>query len=335
MQSITRCASGVGKQRTGAVLVVVATLAVAACSKTEKSTQPSTFTKKPTTSTVVTTEWGAQVGKLGRNIPEEGLPEGPKSFAVDAAGTLHVLDQENGRIQKFAQGKSAGVADLPPRPLDDIELDGSNGYAVLDVHEQPAVVFLDAAGLPKSEVTLNGSEIPEPSLVTALVRGPNGFYVEVADEYLVHVTDSTGAAVAQTVVPGQVLKGSSAFKIDSVDSTHLSIFQIATPDVEPVALTNLAFPEHVGARTLFAAASDGGFLVAVKTSPEQTDPESTPAESHSLVSLDANGTEQHRVPLPTGDGVTDMFRSVKRGEDGNVYVMTATELGVEIVKVSP
>lgn len=335
MRNITCAQYGVGKRRHANLLVGLAiALAPSACSKKE-SPQAPTFQNKPTTASVVRTEWGSAAGQLGHNVPDEGLPEGPKSFAVDASGTVHVLDQENGRIQKFASGQDAGTVLLPPRPFDDVVLDGANGYALLDLHSTPAIVFVDASGSIKNELPLAASDIDEPALITALERTADGYYVEVADDYLVHLADASGKAIEPSVIPGQAILSGSAIKVDASDARHLALFKLQLPDGEPQHLTDVGFSEDVGARTLLAGSKNGGLLVAVLLTSEQADPEQPPQETHTLVSLSSTGSESYRMELPKSDSPLDMFRTVKRGEDGNVYVMTASPSGVEIAKVTP
>jgi hypothetical protein len=316
------------------VLGVTITLAVVACSK-KQTGSGATIESGPTVSTVVTAPWGSADGQLGHNVPDEGLPEGPKSFAVDSHGVVHVLDPENGRIQKFSSGKSAGTVALPAaRPFEDVEL-GESGYVLLDAHAQPALVFVSATGTVTSEVALEGPEIPEPSLITGLIQNADGWYVEIDGDYLVHVTDASGAALEQSVVPGQAIDGSVALKVERVDDKRLALYRIGLPEGEPAALTELAFAERVAERSLLSPAKSGGYLLGVRTEQEQLDPESPPASTSSLVVLDTAGNEKNRVELPHSDGVEDVFRTVKRGNDGNVYVMKTSDTGVEIVKVKP
>ena len=333
MQPFSKRAREWGKRRRSMLLGVAVTLAFVACSKKQSGTRP-TFDTVPSVSSVVTTTWGAAEGQLGHTVPDEGLPEGPKSFVVDAQSIIHVLDQENGRIQKFKGADSAGVVALPPRPFDDLELDGQ-GYVLLDAHSEPALVFLDAAGTVKNEVPLAGPEIPEPSLITALLRNTDGLYVEIEDEYLVHVTDASGVAIEQSVVPGQAIDGTVALKLESVDDKRVGLFRIGLPEGEPTLLTELSFTERVSERSLFSPGINGGLLLAVRLEQDQLDPETPPVSQSTLVVLESNGNEKHRVDLPESDAVDDVFRPVRRGADGNVYVMKTSDLGVELVKVKP
>ena len=279
--------------------------------------------------------WGKSDGQLGQNVPEEGLPEGPKSFVADASGAVHVLDQENARIQKFAGGKLAASVGIPARAFDDVELFGSAGYALLDVHAPAAIVFVDGSGALASELALESAEVPEPSLITGLARSDDGYYVELSDDYLVRVADAGGKSVAPSVVPGQALGGSGALKAELSDPRHFGLYRVALPEGDPSPLAEVAFAERVARRTLLAFSKGGGTLLGVVTESEQTDPETPPSESASLVVLDTAGQEKHRIALPHASSVEDTFRSVKRGDDGNVYVMKVAPTGVQIVKVTP
>ena len=333
MQRSSERAHEWGKRRRGLWLGVAVTLAFVACSKKQSGTAPTVDTG-PSISSVVNAEWGGAEGQLGHTVPDEGLPEGPKSFVVDEKSIIHVLDQENGRIQKFAAGKSGGVVALPARPFDDLELD-AKGYVLLDAHSDPALVFVDSSGAVTNEVPLAGPEIPEPSLVTALVRFADGLYVEIEDAYLVHVTDATGGAVEQSVVPGQVIDGSAALKLESVDDKRLALFRVGLADGTPTPVTELSFPERVAERSLFTSAKNGGSLIALRLELDQPDPETPPLSQSTLVVLEPNGNERRRVDLPQSEAVDDVFRAVRRGADGNVYVMKTSDSGVEIVKVKP
>lgn len=320
-----------GTRHASAALALVA---IVACSKKQPaSSEPPD--DPPSITPVLEAGRGKSDGQLGQNIPEEGLPEGPKSFVADASGGVHVLDQENSRIQRFSAGAFEKSVPIPARAFDDVELFESGGYALLDVHAPAAVVFVDGAGQVKSELALESDEIPEPSLITALVKHSDGYYVELSGDYLVHVASPAGAPVDKTVVPGQALDGSTALKADLADSKHVALYRVALPEGDPSALADVAFGERVARRTLLAARKGGGTLLGVVTESEQPDPESPTLESVSLVVLDAGGHEKHRVSLPHSESVEDVFRSVKRGDDGNVYVMKVADSGVSIVKVTP
>lgn len=320
-----------GTRHAGAMLAIALLMG---CSKKEAAGGPREDTP-PSIAPVLEAGRGKGDGQLGQNIPEEGLPEGPKSFVVDAGGTLHVLDQENERIQKFAAGKLIGSVKIPARAFDDIELFGTSGYALLDVHSPAAIVFVGNDGHVESELPLDISDIPEPSSITALVAHDDGYWVELTDDYLVHVASSSGAAVATSVVPGQAFDGPNALKAEQSEPQRVALFRVALPGGDPSSLGEIAFGDRVARRTLLAGRKGGGALLGVVTESEQSDPETPPVESASLIVIDASGHEKHRVSLPHSSSVEDTFRSVKRGLDGNVYVMKVTEGAVSFAKVTP
>jgi hypothetical protein len=318
-----------------AALTALCALSLAACSK--KETAAPRRAEKPVTTPVVNAAWGSGDGQIGRDVPEQGLPEGPKTLVVEANGLIHVLDGVNDRIVSFSNGASAGSIKLPARSFEDLELDGAGGFVLLDAHQTPALVFVGGDGQVKSEVPLASADIEEPSLVTAIVRGTDGWYVEVEDDYLVRVADRKGAPLPHEVLGGQALADvpGAVFKVDMEEPTLLSLMRVDPGDEgDTVDLSEIKFGDRVAERTLFTQ-TPTGFLLAVRLEAEQSDPEKPPFESHSLAVLATNGSVVKRLALPNAGGVEDMFRPVRRGEDGNVYVMAATQNGVEIGKVTP
>ncbi len=176
--------------------------------------------------------------------------------------------------------------------------------------------------------------MPEPSAITALVAADDGFYVEVEGDYLVRIADASHAAVEQTAIPGQLVRQGSVVKIDLSDFGHYTLVeQSLEGESEPAELGQVAFSHQLAERTLFSPAKDGGFLLAVQMLAESSDPEKPPTASHELVLLNAAGKETARLSIPVAGGNEDSFRRVKRGADGNVYVMAFGDTGVDIGKV--
>jgi hypothetical protein len=314
-------------------LAVATAAAFGACSKDDSPEKP-TY-KTPTTTPVVTAVWGSGEGQLGHDVPEEGLPQGPKTLVVESSGMIRVLDGANHRIQSFNGSSSAGSIKIPDRPFDDLELDGAGGFVLLDRFDTPALVFLNPDGTTRKELPLESEEIPEPSLTTGLVRGPDGFYVEIESDYLVRVSDLQGSAMEQIVVPGQTLDETSAFKVDGDEPNLLTVSRIDLPDGELDELGELDVHDRVAERTLFTLTKNAGLLLAVRLESDQSDPEKPPNETHRLLVLGTDGKVKKSEVLPTAGGPEDVFRPVRLGEDGNVYVMTITETGVDISKVAP
>jgi hypothetical protein len=310
----------------------MAALLSAACSNKESGrTLPPD--KPPEVASVLGASWGSGPDQLGMAQPEEGSPEAPKSFVVDASGRIHVLDQVNRRVQSFDAGKPAGSIALPDRPFEDIELDTS-GYLVLDLFRTPAVVAIGQDGAVGSELPLPAEEVPEPGLVTALVKSSDGVWVEVETEFLVQVSDANGAVAEPRVIPGQLFDGGQVFRAVVEQPTTLTLYHQENIDAAPTELSMLQFP-HAVRQVVLARGSGSGLWVVVLLEHAQTDPTAPTTQEHVLVELTADGQELARTTLPAGNSPFESFRDVRAGADGKIYVMKTTDVGLEILKVTP
>lgn len=313
-------------------LVGIAALAALCGCSTKERTAERAPDKPPETSTVVTAGWGPGPGQLGRTSADESSPEGPKSFVVDADGVVHVLDQVNGRIQSFEAGKPAGSVTLPARPFEDIELD-AGGFLLLDLYQSPAIVGVGSDGTVAGELPLPSEEIPEPGMVTALSKNETGMWVEVEAEYLVQVGDAHGTPVDPDVVPGQLVDGSAVFRM-RVEAGTFTVHRQDGPDATPAKLASIELGHVVRGPSVLGKAGSGLHVMTL-LEHAQSDPSKPPLQEHVLVKLSASGDELGRHALPASTGPLEVFRSVRRGADGNFYLMKTSDAGVEIVKVTP
>jgi hypothetical protein len=316
-----------------AVFVVAVGLAAACSRKDQAHERP--VVPEAEMEGVVAAEWGNGDQQVGRNIPQEAAPEGPKSFVVDAKGRIYVLDALNHRALGYEAGKQVSTTTLPERPFVDIELDGTSGFALLDIDSTPGIVFVGFDGTVAGEIPIGlEGEIPEPNVITALVSADDGWYVEVEGDYLVRIADTVPQAVEEAAVAGQVVANGEVVRIDTVDDGRFSIVkQDVAGEDEPTALAEIGFDQALAERTLFALRAGGGYVVAVQLFIPDDDPEKTGTSRHELVLLSAEGGETKRLLLPRAGGDEDSFRSVKLGRDGNIYVMTFSDTGADIGKV--
>jgi hypothetical protein len=322
-----------GFRRLLAVFVVAVGLA-AACSQKEQAHEPPVVPEAEMEG-VVSAEWGSGDEQLGRNLPDQAAPEGPKSFTVDENGRIYVLDALNHRVLGYDDKALVSTTTLPERPFVDVELAGSTGLALLDVDSTPGIVFVDFDGTVTGEIPIGSEgEIPEPNVITALVAADDGWYVEVEGDYLVRLADTFPKAVEETAVFGQVVADGEVLRIDTVDNGRFGLLkQDAAGEEEPTDLGEIGFDEPLAERTLFAPRPAGGYALAVQLFVADPDPEKPGTSRHELVLLDASGKQKQRLLLPRAGGDEDSFRSVKLGRDGNVYVMTFSETGADIGKV--
>jgi hypothetical protein len=283
---------------------------------------------------VASASWGSEPGALGKIVPEEGAPRGPQSFTVDAGGNLFVLDSANSRIQEFSAGQASRAIPIPSRPFVDLELDGTSGFALLQLDEAPALVFVDDDGNPIGEIPIVADQLEEANALTALVHTQSGWYVEAEGDYLVRVADEEHAPVEQEPLPGQLAEPDAVYKVDATDSNQFVLIRQPL-EGEPEPIAEVAFTEALAERTLFAADADRNLLLCARLMSPGSDPEKPPALSHQLVVVASDGHEHARELLPLPGGGEDAFRTVRLGADGNLYVMTFEDQGVEIGKVSP
>jgi hypothetical protein len=314
--------------------MVASFMLAAGCSKNERPADRTLQAPPPEVVTIVEAGWGSGQGQLGAARPEEGSPEGPKSFVVDAAGRVHVLDQVNQRIQSFDSGKASGVIALPDRPFEDIELD-AGGFLLLDLFETPSIVGLGLDGNVSGQLAIPTEEIPEPGLVTALDKRASGIWLEVEDELLVQVADASGTAVEPSVVPGQLVVGEQVFRALLDSDKRLEIHRQATGDGAPELFATLAFPHAVRGLSLLAPGASGTLFLIALLEQEQIDPDEPATQEQVFVELAASGKELRRHTLPASDGALEAFRSARMGADGKLYVMKSSDAGLAIVQVTP
>lgn len=273
--------------------------------------------------------WGNGASELGRNVEQEGMPEGPNSFVVDHASVVHVLDQVNHRIQVFRGGRHERSVNIPKATFTDLELDGANGYALLAPYGTPALVFVDLKGAKRAEVKLELREAPVPSLLSRLDRTDSGFWLTAEGAYRVQVCDLQGAPVEPTVLPGQAQVGSASLAA-RVDSRGLTLHRVA-PGQEPETLSRIELDATTAHVTLLEPRPGGGAYVGLGLlGPEPG------AARHWLLAVDSAGRQVGEASIddPHGADVPDAIRRVRLGDDGRLYVMLAASTGVTIKEVT-
>ncbi|MBX3126289.1 MAG: hypothetical protein KF718_06210 [Polyangiaceae bacterium] len=275
---------------------------------------------------------------VGITVPEEGAPESPNSFAVDASGRVHVLDQVGHQVLSFTPGSTTPKkTKLPARAFEDIELvapSGDEGFLLLDLFVAPAVVFVSASGGVTNEVTLPKGDLPTPGRVAGLVRDEAGVWVQVETTHRVQIADAAGVPVESNVLPGVLTRASEAVS-STARANVIELFELGLPAGGPTPLGTLSFPSRVNHHALLGFDAKGSLLLAVTLEAAQADPDTPPTLSRRLLRLSPEGKEQSRADLPVAEGAHAGLRNVRLGADGNVYVMTATEELFRVSKVQP
>lgn len=285
---------------------------------------------------VAALRWGSGEGALGHEIPEEGAPQGPMTFAVDGASRIHALDTVNGRVVVIEGGRAARSAPLPSLTIDDLEVLDDGGYLALDRHIGKAVHVLTAAGVERGRVELEGPEIPHPGLVTALFHRADGIWVEIEHRRLVRVGDAAGLPVLErAVVAGRFdAAGQGTLAASRVPPASVRVLAI-TPSLQARTLAEPSFALPVAIITALEPL-DGGVALGVLLHRDSMEPPyKTEEVRHLLVGLDAGGAERWRAELPADEGPEENGRPVRLGRDGALYGMVFRRDGVEFWKVTP
>lgn len=280
--------------------------------------------------------WGGGPGALGRELPAEGAPLGPMSFAVDAQGAVHALDTVNGRVVVLGQAGAPRAVPLPSLTIDDLELLDDGGYVALDRHTSQSLHFLDREGRETGRVALRGDGLPEPGLATALFVRADGVWVEVEHQRLVRVATREGQAVVDRgTVPGRFLSDHRGTASAARQGASLRL-TTRTPSLRERLLAAPTFALPVALITGLEARPGGGLVAGVELRQDRPEaPYDTLKVQPMLLEVDGEGVERWRAEVPPDEGPEENFRPVRLGRDGAVYAMVFRREGVEFWQVRP
>jgi hypothetical protein len=135
------------------------------------------------------------------------------SFSVDGSGRVWVLDQVNGRVQRFDEDGRVEASVRIDRPTaQDIALAGDGSMAVLDRFGGKDVAIFDPDGNPVGSLPLSGDGIESPGHVTGVFVDGDDVYVESEHGPLVRIGDTSGApASPREEVPGRPSRDGTAW----------------------------------------------------------------------------------------------------------------------------
>jgi hypothetical protein len=103
--------------------------------------------KKQKQEIVFRAAYGNGTRQLGCVIPQEAMPEGPMSFAIDNSGNSFILDQLNKRVQVFRKnGKHLRAIPIPNQFISDIDIGRSGNLFLLDGYGTKSVLLIDRKG---------------------------------------------------------------------------------------------------------------------------------------------------------------------------------------------
>lgn len=284
---------------------------------------------------VVSASWGGKLGQLGHDLAQEGAALGPTSFVVDSAGAVHVLDAVNSRVVVFDGGVARRAVPLPQDTFQDLDFHGG-GYVLLDPFTAGSVAFADATGRVRHEVSLVGEGVTEPGLVSAIFARADGTWAEIGHDYLVRLTDETGApAEPRTRAEGRFVgAGGRTVEAFAEKPWGARIVRHERGDDLGKNLVQTTFSLPLLSLTGLEGTPDGSVYLGVKLHEDEViAPFAIKRVEHWIIAYDAAGAEKDRVQVPEQAGPEEMFREMKAGRDGGIYAWTFTDQGVDIYRV--
>jgi len=283
--------------------------------------------------------WGSAAGQLGRRVPEEGAPEGPKSLVVDSQGRVMILDQVNSRVVIVEDGQAVGEIGIPAVTFEDLRVDEDGKVILLDRLARRSIAIIDSNGNLLGELDLEGLGVSEGGGVTGLFQRRDGTWVEVEHRDLVQVADSEGrASDERRRVPGRFWDRAGSYLVARLDGPQAAVVGVrsaARPEPGARLLTRVEFPIRV--LHLMALESDHSgmiFLAARLARFAERHPFEVLEERIEVVKLSREGAELGRVSLPVSPVALEQFRPFFVTADGTIYHLALDDHGATLRRVT-
>ena len=255
---------------------------------------------------------------LGVFTPQEASPEGPMSFAVNAAGEIYVLDQLNSRIQVFKDGRKLRSIPIPGETFCDLDIMPDGRVALLDNLVKEEVVIINTGGQPEETISLNRPEITEPAAITGIYCRSEGLWpglwAEVENGFILLAGLDGKQAADFRKLPGLLTPDGKRFlRMEIVGERQVRLSR-SEEDFQTWKSFDLNFELPVG--VVYGPWEDraGNLYLAAHTFDEQS-------EASEMVVLGPSGQERHRLKMALSSSVHEMFRPVLVTSDGLIYQM--------------
>lgn len=199
--------------------------------------------------TVLRGKWGAGRGEFGRKAADESAPEAPMSFVATRGGGFLVLDQVNGRVQRFnADGTPAGEVNVGGDTAQDVAVDASGNLLVLDRLAEAEVSVYGPDGQPRESIPVVGGPITEGGGVTGMFTDPTGTYLEREHTETARVAGPDGVADTQRPAePGRPSRDGAYYLRAAIADRRAGVVTVRVFDREARLLWGhpVAFPRFI------------------------------------------------------------------------------------------
>jgi hypothetical protein len=287
--------------------------------------------------TVIDGKWGSRPGEFGRRRDPESNPEAPMALAAGAGGQLAIVDQINRRVQRFSNGKPAGVIPIGGDTVQDLA-EGPEGRTVLlDRLADKNVQVYDRDGKLMNEAPIVGKGVPEGGGVTGVFTDDKGIYVEREHTALVRIADVNGNTDAdRPELSGRPTRDGrlliSAALADRA-AGQLVVRAVDRQSGQPAWTAPIQLAAPILHILLLDSDRQGMVYVAAATGHESPAPPYTIYdEAITVVRIGAGGAPRGSLDLPSFPTPDETFRPLSVDDSGAIYQMIPYENGVRVVK---
>lgn len=275
--------------------------------------------------------WGGDPGKFGRLKARESNPEGPMAFATDGKGNVTLLDQVNGRLQRFgADGRFISAHPIGTNTAQDVAFDADGNALVLDrLGKDPAIKIFDQSGNAKGSIALLGGPVEEGGDVSGVFSDSDGIYVEVGHDSVVRIADGQGNPVStRDTVPGRPTRdGKLYIKAGLLDKATGRVFvQAHGKDQKLVWERALNLGGSIAHILLLDSDKAGNVYLAAEVLDDPGPPERYKTPVARLEGAQGKLTGQLILPATTAEP-SESFRPLTVGDDGTIYQLLHTPNG--------
>ncbi len=288
--------------------------------------------RAPRRTVAVEGRWGSGPGELGRSGAADGNLEVPMAVAVSGRDTL-VLDQQNGRVQRFSGGRVAGSFPAGTAAQDLVALPGG-GAAVLDRLGAATLTLLGEDGKVAATIPLVGGPIREGGAVTGVFADAEGVYVEREHRDVVRLADGRGRPdPARPTLWGRPTRDGKQLVRAALADRAAGTLTVSVASRENGAMdfaTTVTLDGPILHLVLLDSDRHGRLYVAGAIGRPGAD--GVTDERVAVVRLERDGSVSGRLSLPALPEADEIFRPLAVDDEGAIYELLPGTTGLSVVR---
>jgi hypothetical protein len=257
--------------------------------------------------------------------------------ALSPGGDLVVLDQVNGRAQRFRRDGSFDRAiDVGSETAQDVAVGPDGDLAVLDRDGNELSIY-DEQGNLVSQLPLAGGPIDQAGGVTGVFADSTGVYVEREHTEVVRVADADGKADPdRPTQPGRPSRDGLYYLNASILDKQAGTARIRVFDRDANLMWERAaqFPRSILHLLLLDSDKRGRLYLGALVAREASEPPFELTEVAQVIlrfSL-SDGAADGALELPAPTAPEEMFRELVVTDEGDILQMVPTAEGFEVVR---